>query len=294
MVTLSACNLQQVELRISQLKQYLNLYELQASCGTAHTKADASSRGRKRVVPGAQQDADLGGARNAPAQNTQDAQRAQDVPAAPAGPAAQGAHNMRRRCANVTKIAVLMFILKLKFAWFGFYFVGAVLYIGGIFDPIVDWFLHRPLQTTLEEKLNVLRNRQRSAEQALAGATDSVSDQISTPEGEGNSETSTGPPVENSLDVLEGAAGLGLNDVEDRDGPNRSTSIYDANNEINTALDSSVGREVDANTGNDAGDDTGNEDPPPPWLHRFVYQLIVMFFMTLLPWWTPDLRYISA
>lgn len=35
-----------------------------------------------------------------------------------------------------------MFILKLKFAWFGFYFVGAVLYIGGIFDPIVDSVLH--------------------------------------------------------------------------------------------------------------------------------------------------------
>jgi len=234
------------------------------------------------------------GARNVPAQNAQDVQGAPEVPAAPAGPVAQGAHNLRRRCANVTKVAVLMFILKLKFAWFGFYFVGAVLYIGGIFDPIVDWFLHRPLQTTLEEKLTVLRSRQRSAEQALAEATDSVSDEISAPEVEGNTEIGTGPPVGNTADVPEGAAGLGFNDAEDRDGPNSSTSTHNASNEMNTALDSGVGREADANTGDEAGDNAGNEDPPPPWLHRFVYQLFVMFFMTLLPWWTPDLRYILA
>lgn len=31
--------------------------------------------------------------------------------------------------------------------------------------------------------------------------------------------------------------------------------------------------------------------PPPPYWQRFIYQLFVMFFLTLMPWWTPNPRY---
>merc|ERR1712232_957298 len=30
----------------------------------------------------------------------------------------------------------------------------------------------------------------------------------------------------------------------------------------------------------------------PPYWQRFVYQLFVMFFMTLLPWWNPNPHYL--
>lgn len=31
--------------------------------------------------------------------------------------------------------------------------------------------------------------------------------------------------------------------------------------------------------------------PAPPFWQRFIYQLFVMFFLTLMPWWTPNPRY---
>lgn len=33
------------------------------------------------------------------------------------------------------------------------------------------------------------------------------------------------------------------------------------------------------------------QEPPPFWA-RYVYQLVVMYIMTMLPWWTPDERYL--
>merc|ERR1719420_199424 len=32
--------------------------------------------------------------------------------------------------------------------------------------------------------------------------------------------------------------------------------------------------------------------PPPPYWVRWFYQLVVMFVMTMFPWWTPDQRYL--
>jgi len=273
-----------------------NLLELQAA---AHARGDASSRGGKHAGVEAQQSQslegeDFGGARNAPMQNAQDAQHAQhaqDVPAAPAGPAAHVAqHVVRRRCTNIVKVLLLILILELKLAWFGLFFLAAVPYVCGSFDPIVSWFHQRPLRTTLEQQLDVLRSRQRSAERASAEVVDVASDEISTPEVEEDTTMSTRPPVEDSAVAPEGAAGLSLNDVGDRGEPSSSSSSCNTENEISTSLGSRVAGEEETNAGNDAE----NGVPQPPWLHRFVYQLVVMFWMTLLPWWRPDPRYILA
>eukprot|EP00929_Paragymnodinium_shiwhaense_P029526 TRINITY_DN16894_c0_g1_i4.p1 TRINITY_DN16894_c0_g1~~TRINITY_DN16894_c0_g1_i4.p1 ORF type:complete len:322 (-),score=86.05 TRINITY_DN16894_c0_g1_i4:360-1325(-) len=175
-----------------------------------------------------------------------DAGAAPAAAAAAAGDGAEGNLRIHRmRLAAAVKGALVMLLLDFKAAWFFLYFFGVFLYVGGMFDPIIE-FLSRGQrsQQTLEQQLTALRHRQRMAERkeeerqrAAASAAAAGENQGEAAAGEGAEQTtaaaeSTPPPPE-------------------------------------------------------------PEEPPraPEW-QRCVYQLVIMFFLTLMPWWTPNPYYL--
>merc|ERR1719188_1368901 len=85
------------------------------------------------------------------------------VAAAPAAAAeAQQGEPMRRhrrRLAAAVKVGVVMVLLEVRVGWFLMYFFACFLFIGGLFDPLLDWFRRHSAQATLEQQLNMLRNR---------------------------------------------------------------------------------------------------------------------------------------
>ncbi|CAJ1416529.1 unnamed protein product [Effrenium voratum] len=158
--------------------------------------------------------------------------------AAPAQP--QDQHQLlRRRFANVAKVALIMFFfIDSKFEklgrWFLF-FILAILYLCGMFNSWIDWLQNfGNAQVTLEQQLNAMR-QERAAEAPAAPAA--------------------------APEAAEGAA-------------------------------------ADASTGGEGEVPADAQRPPaenpeqPPYWQRFVYQLLVMFFLTLIPWWNPNPRYL--
>jgi len=177
------------------------------------------------------------------------------VAAAAGAPAEEGGQLRihRMRLAAAVKVALVMILMDLKAGWFFLYFFGVFLYVGGMFDPIID-FLSRGQrsQQSLEQQLTALRHRQRMAErreearQQRAAALAAAAAAGEAGEGEGTA----------SADGTSGEAAEG-------------------------AVAASA--EVEAEP---------EEPPRAPHYQRCVYQLVFMFFMTLMPWWTPNPYYL--
>eukprot|EP00746_Dinoflagellata_sp_MGD_P167464 gnl/MRDRNA2_/MRDRNA2_98103_c0_seq1.p1 gnl/MRDRNA2_/MRDRNA2_98103_c0~~gnl/MRDRNA2_/MRDRNA2_98103_c0_seq1.p1 ORF type:complete len:370 (+),score=85.30 gnl/MRDRNA2_/MRDRNA2_98103_c0_seq1:49-1110(+) len=191
-------------------------------------------------------------------------------PGAPLGDAANGdqpaagdqagAVWQQYRLAAIMKIALIMILLEVKTGWFFVYFFAVFLYIGGVFDPFVEWFQRHTQRLTLDQQLTRLRNKNRMrAEKRAAAAMAAALARANA----------------------EGAEGTDDGGVGDEGNP---ASSNDA-----TQDGSTDGEEVE----NADQGDQGVPEPAIPWGHRFFYQLVVMFFMTLLPWWSPDPRYIE-
>lgn len=168
----------------------------------------------------------------------------------------------RRRIAAALRIALVLMMLELRAPWFLLCMFVVVLYICGLFDRFIDWLQRPAARGTLEQQLVALRNRQQR----------------------GADEAATAPPVNAD------AAGGGGPDAPSAAEPRSVT-------DNGAAVD--AGASVDGTGAGGAQGDlaaAGGIDVPaeaqPPWSHRFFYQLVVMFFLTLLPWWTPNPRYL--
>jgi len=181
----------------------------------------------------------------------------------------------RRRLAAAVKIALVMILLEFRAGWFFLYFFAVFLYVGGLFDPFIEWFQRPSVQATLEQQLTALRNRQqRMAENAANSMTD-VPDVHALAGGqlnEHNVDARSTNPVEQETSTDDGTTG---------NNAAAAPPVSDSGAE--------AAAERDATHGNADG---AAEAQQPPWGHRFIYQLVVMFFMTLMPWWNPNPRYL--
>jgi len=228
MVNTSILQLQQVELHIALLHAYLSEHrsaELAATVLSSTTWMPKEKvHGEAAGVPVAQ-----------PAAGAADG--AQPVPAPAPAAAEQEAEqqrNHRRRLAAAVKVALVMILLEVKMGWFFVYFFLVFLYIGGMFDPLIDWFQSYNTQATLENQLTALRRRQQEPSNARS---------------EAEAGAGADPPADGSEEQVQG------------DTPARTA------------------------------DEAPAEVQPPFW-QRSIYQLVVMFFLTLIPWWTPNPRYL--
>lgn len=283
MLAICMSEMQRVDLNIAQLRFYLREHELysqlQATAAVLSNKAafvavpvlpalgSAPAASASGTAAAASHDAMPGGADAAAGAEAADAAAAADG-AADGGQPEQVRVN-RRRLAAAVKIAFVMILLEVRTGWFFVYFFAVFLYIGGVFDPAINWFQRRPARTTLEQQLTALRNRQRHAESEQQHAA------------------SVGAGADNS-DGDAAASGHAGNDGDERGEGSAGDSVEH---------DGATPADGSAASGNEEGGTTDavqqeNIAPPPPWSHRFIYQLFVMFFMTLLPWWNPDPRYL--
>lgn len=287
MLAISLSQLQRVDLTITQLRFHLREQELRAA--TAALLSNQASLGftAARVAaalnPGAP-------AAEAAVAAVVAAPPAADAAAAPEGDAAVPAAAEgggvgapfehlwvhRRRLAAAVKIAFVMVLLEVRTGWFFVYFFAVFLYIGGIFDPIIDWFQRRPARVTLEQQLTALRNRQRAEpEQAQQPAADASS----ATEGANANAASA---AASSGDTSAGSSGSA-----DASGAAAASGSDEA------GATGALGQPTEEGGATDAGAAPAeNVEPQLPYWHRFIYQLVVMFFMTLLPWWNPDPRYL--
>lgn len=134
----------------------------------------------------------------------------------------------RFRLGSIVKVALIMILLEVKPVWFFVYFFAVFLYLGGILDPVLEWFRRNAADQPLEMQLRNLNRRRERADQSE-----------------------------------EDAQGHGA--------------------------DNPAGREE----GGEVAQNGNAGPPPPPFLIRFIYQLFVMFVMTLLPMWNPDPVYLQ-
>lgn len=309
MLAICMGQLQRVDLTVAQLRFYLREHELRAAA-VAVLRSQKGLSGQIPVlgipiVPGGAASVDV-----TPAAADDGAARAapggpQGVPAAGAeaagaGAAAAVAGNLRmhRRRLNIAvRIAFVMWLLDVKNGWFFVYFFLAFLYIGGLFEPMVEWFQRGPgQQVTLEQQLEDLRSRQRRvAEQAERAAAAAAAARVAAAEAAALAEA-----VAN-----DGVAGLGdagsSADPAAAASPGAGGAAGDGSDSGAAAVHGDaagaaggVANAPEAEGGVGAADnaEADAEANRPPLAHRFIYQLVVMFFMTLLPWWNPDPRYL--
>lgn len=296
MLAICMSQMQRVDLNIAQLRFYLREHELHhAAAAVLSGKAHLANVAEFAAVPPVATEAAAGAAVDAGAVGVEaDAGAAADGAAEGAGAAPlEHLRVHRRRLAAAVKIAFVMVLLEVRTGWFFVYFFAVFLYIGGIFDPFIEWFQRRPARVTLEQQLTALRNRQRHAESeavvaataaAAAAAAGGASADGTTPGADGAPSPATGSASSN------GDSGVG--------GDRASTSTADPAQD-GVAAGRAPAQPGDETGGLDAAATPAGEEenavvqpPQPPWSHRFIYQLFVMFFMTLLPWWNPDPRYL--
>eukprot|EP00440_Ansanella_granifera_P047531 gb/GFBE01051482.1/.p1 GENE.gb/GFBE01051482.1/~~gb/GFBE01051482.1/.p1 ORF type:complete len:306 (+),score=84.57 gb/GFBE01051482.1/:1-918(+) len=275
MLNTSMLQLQQVELQIAMLRGYLNKHmsldhaseEATKICKDGTTtrlifsgdaEALAAAAAALRAYSDSVQQA-TGARAGAAAPNAQAEPAAADAAQQPAQVEQQRAVH-RRRLAAAVKVALVMILLEFKMGWFFIYFFAVFFYIGGMFDSWIDWFQNfNNNQNTLEHQLNALRRGQANAGEAAAGAAARA----------GNADAAAP-----AADAAPAAARA--------DGDSAGTGEGEA------AQNAAEG-EVQATPAAPAPP----QPPLPPYWQRFIYQLIVMFFGTLIPWWNPNPRYLG-
>eukprot|EP00400_MALV-I_sp_L67-5_P000724 gene724-132_t len=198
----------------------------------------------------------------------------------------------RFRIGPIVKVALIMLLLEVKPVWFFVYFFAVFLYLGGIFDPIVDWFKRHAEQPQLEQQLVGLREREEEAANALPENT--VESAEVTPENTAEEDElgEDGLPKEKSTGSSEKPA-----DGAERNSDGATaggSSAGDAEGlKSRRSSTASDGATLKPKAGEPGAEDAAEEQAPPvPYIIRFCYQLFVMFFMTLLPMWNPDPRYL--
>mmetsp|Transcript_34186 Transcript_34186/g.54482 ORF Transcript_34186/g.54482 Transcript_34186/m.54482 type:complete len:299 (+) Transcript_34186:100-996(+) len=279
MYALSIGQLLRVEQQINQLQSHLRERDLRrlASSATATAlfaavklQGKESDFGHISVEVEARQQ---GGGIQAQAQRQEAAQEQE-----PQQPQEQHLRQHRQRLFNAVKIAFAMLFFEFSTGWFFVYFFGVVLYIGGVFDPIIHWFQRRPARVALEQQLNGLRNRQRDEERIAEQVEAERSENVERPAASTNADS---PEKEDLVDPNYITA-------------NGSSSSSDAHGTDDGGLQESTeepSSQTEAVAPPPAEGNAENVDQPPYW-HCFIYQLFVMFFLTLLPWWNPDPRYL--
>jgi len=177
MLAISMSALQSLELNIAQIHLYLREHELRtAAVSAASAKLAISAAGFKvTIINPASVGAGSGAQAAGVAAGVQEPREVVVVRGRPWEPPAGGqdappAEAMhRRRLAVAVKIAVVMFFFEFRIGWWVLYFFGIFLYIGGLFDPFIEWIQSHSLQATLEQQLLNLQQRQRRADD-LPGA----------------------------------------------------------------------------------------------------------------------------
>eukprot|EP00931_Biecheleriopsis_adriatica_P076623 TRINITY_DN50311_c0_g1_i1.p1 TRINITY_DN50311_c0_g1~~TRINITY_DN50311_c0_g1_i1.p1 ORF type:complete len:342 (+),score=104.10 TRINITY_DN50311_c0_g1_i1:90-1028(+) len=278
MLNTTMLQLNKVELQIAQLNGYLNEHRCLEEALQWDEKDDKGARllfagdaealvaaaAALQAISNATQAIAAGGGAAAGVEG--------EAAAAPAGgeQADQQRAATRRRLAACVKVALVMILLEVKLGWYFIYFFAAFFYIGGMFDTWIEYFQNfNNNQTTLENQLNALRRGQ------APGGEDGA-DRAAAPEAAGVGAAAPNPAPEVVAAASEGEAV-----------PSSSTE------QIAGAAGSGMPTEAVAASGEPAGAaEAAQAAPQPPYWQRFFYQLFVMFFMTLIPWWNPDPRYI--
>lgn len=283
MYALSIGQLLRVEQQINQLQSHLRERELRrlASSATATALlAAVKLQGKESDVAHIHVEVDArqyGGGIQAQADRQE---VAQDGAQEPQQPQEQHLRQHRQRLFNAVKIAFVMLLLEFSTGWFFVYFFGVVLYIGGVFDPFIHWFQRRPARVALEQQLNGLRNRQRDEERIAerVEAEGVRSENVEQPEASTNADNSE---KEDLVDPNYIPAN-GSNSSSDAHGTDDG-GLQESTEEPSSQTETVAPPPAEGNA--------ENADQPPYW-HCFIYQLFVMFFLTLLPWWNPDPRYL--
>jgi len=338
MLAVSINQLQQLELCTAQLRFHLRERELQnAAVDALHSLPPALQAGIAASWQNWQGKTGSGlGSQAAPAGDQQPSSNGAAVGAESSQTASTPANAMsaaqieqlrahRRRLAAVVKVAVIMLLLEFRIGWFFLYFFAVFLYIGGMFDPMIEWFQQHSTQTTLEQQLAALRTNQDAPEVRAVPSTGTRP--ASQDSGTGATARAPEPRESTTLptDASTGAAASAAEPRETTTPPTGTAEIPEASQASSSGTDpvsgvstegaqaTSVEPSATANaldpdpkatasataTGTAAGaagsaveEQAVQEQARPAYAQRFIYQLFVMFFMTLLPWWSPDPRYL--
>lgn len=190
----------------------------------------------------------------------------------------------RFRIGSIVKVALIMILLEVKPVWFFVYFFAVFLYLGGIFDPIVDWFKRHAAQQPLDAQLRGLRRREEDQLNVEPEDTP-ASDQTPGQSADGADAGATGSAEQPAASDMPSA-----NKPEDATSPIRRNNATGGEEVAVPTGAKSPARKTDAQKLEEQQRAAG---AAIPWVVRFCYQLFVMFVMTLLPMWNPDPVYLQ-